>query len=108
MTATVRRLKINKRFAALPCSWCGDALKLGEDGAICEACDSAHHARCWEERGGCAQSGCVNGPLPDIESPSGGRQFRSDEKACPYCEKIIYVEAEICRHYGAIVSADGV
>jgi RNA polymerase subunit RPABC4/transcription elongation factor Spt4 len=108
MTAAVRKLKINKRFASSACSWCGDSLLVGDDGAVCEACDSPHHARCWDEGGGCGQRSCVNAPLPDIGPPSEERQLRSDEKWCRYCDKIIYVEADICRHCGQIVSADGV
>src|ERR1051325_1548964 len=106
MTGTVRLLKINKRLEGKPVSTCVDALILGEDGAICEACDSPHHALCWNESDGCGNKGCVNAP-PDMIPTVEEERLRSDEKRCPFCKKIIYIEADVCRHCNQIVSDDG-
>jgi Prokaryotic RING finger family 1/Domain of unknown function (DUF4190) len=94
MSATVRRLKINKRYAGSACAWCGDALLLGEDGAVCEACESPHHARCWDKENGCnGDPQCVNRPLqqiPDAHPPPRERKRRlaPSEYVCPSCGDI--------------------
>ncbi|HEY6188596.1 MAG TPA: RING finger protein [Pyrinomonadaceae bacterium] len=91
MAETVRRLKVNKRYETTPCTWCGDALMLGEDGAICEACDSPHHARCWDENNGCGKAGCPNAPLKVIKEPPPKPQKRlaPGEQLCPFCGDVI-------------------
>jgi RNA polymerase subunit RPABC4/transcription elongation factor Spt4 len=108
MSQVVRKLKINKRLASSACLLCGDALTVGEDGAVCEACEGPHHARCWDDANGCGQTGCVNAPLPDTLDAGSERRLRSDEKQCLYCKEIIYVDADTCRHCGRIASTDGV
>jgi hypothetical protein len=108
MSGVVRKLKVNKRYASSVCSWCGDALAVGEDGAVCEACESPHHAQCWEERRGCAFSSCVNAPLSELGPiPEQKRQPNPNEKWCPYCGKIIHLKADSCPYCNEIVSADG-
>lgn len=103
-----RKLRINKRFEASACSWCGDGLKLGEDGAVCEACESVHHARCWDEQRGCGLNSCINAPLSNLGlMPPGQEQTNSNETACPHCKKKIFSDEDICRYCGEIVSADG-
>ncbi len=108
MVEVFRKLKVNRRYAGSACGWCGDALALGEDGAVCEACEAPHHARCWGERAGCGRGDCVNAPLQVLTpAPRGRRQPGPYETWCPYCGKIIRVDKDICRYCNEIVSADG-
>jgi hypothetical protein len=108
MVEVVRKLKVNRRYESAARAWCGDALLLGEEGAVCEACESPHHARCWDEGAGCGGRMCVNAPLRAIGVTTGGKeQPESDEKWCPYCGKIIYLEVDICPYCNESVSADG-
>ena len=104
----VRELKINKRYAGKPCGWCGHELLIGDDGAICEACESGHHARCWQDHSGRGLSTCVSAPLRDLGLLENTRRLRSDEKVCRHCEQLVYVDADICPHCGQIVTADGI
>lgn len=96
MSETVRRLKINKRYEGQPCKWCGDLLMLGDDGAICAACESPHHARCWDKENGCNNLGCVNRPLQQLKdvAPVGvaakpTRPLAPGEMVCPTCGDIL-------------------
>lgn len=94
MSETVRRLKINRLYEGSPCTWCGDALAVGDDGAICEACESPHHARCWDQHNGCNGPSCVNRPLqqlqdvvPDNTKPS--PKLNPGETVCPSCGDVV-------------------
>lgn len=96
MSETVRRMKINKRFEGQPCQWCGGLFMLGEDGAICAACENPYHARCWDKENGCNNPGCVNRPLQQLKdvAPVGvvatpTRPLSAWEMVCPTCGDII-------------------
>src|ERR1044072_4426716 len=97
MSETVQRMKINKRFEGQPCRWCGNLLMLGDDGAICAACESPHHARCWDKENGCNGQGCVNRPLQqlkDVAAPATvaarpTRPLSPGEMVCPTCGDIV-------------------
>ena len=96
MSETVRRLKINKRYEGSPCQWCGDLLLLGEDGAICAACENPFHARCWDRENGCNNPGCVNRPLQQLKdvAPVGvaakpTRPLSPGEMICPTCGDVV-------------------
>lgn len=96
MSETVRRLKINKRYEGSPCMWCGDLLLLGEDGAICAACESPHHARCWDRENGCNGPSCVNRPLQQLKdvrpvatAQQPTRPLAPGEMVCPTCGDIV-------------------
>lgn len=100
MSETVRRLKINKRYEGAPCKWCGDLLLLGEDGAICAACESPHHTRCWDKENGCNGPGCVNRPMQQLKdvAPAGvgvgvtqrvSRPLAPGEMVCPTCGDVV-------------------
>lgn len=104
MSETVRRLKINKRYEGLLCRWCHDSLILGEDGAICEACESPHHVRCWDQHNGCnGDPSCVNRPLQQLAgvataaAPRPVRQLSPGESFCPSCGDIVYGVCFRCR-----------
>lgn len=60
-------LKANMKLDGKPCAWCQAALRLGDDAAVCTACEGSHHQRCWEERAGCATAGCMYAPLRVLE-----------------------------------------
>jgi hypothetical protein len=97
MTTTVRRLKINRRYESSACCWCGDALTLGQDGAVCEACESPHHVRCWDNENGCGETGCVNAPLrqdPTLFVPD--EQFFPNQPRCSDCGQILTVGTTVC------------
>ncbi|MTA48464.1 MAG: hypothetical protein F2565_00460 [Actinobacteria bacterium] len=44
------------------CLYCKDKL---DDSRCprCADCGASHHLSCWKEYGGCAQFGCVSGPV---------------------------------------------
>jgi len=65
----VRMLKANMKLDGKPCGWCQAALRLGEDAAVCTACEREHHARCWESQAGCSTQGCANAPLRRLDGP---------------------------------------
>lgn len=96
MSDTVRRLKINKRYEGSACQWCGKLLLLGEDGAICAACENPYHASCWDKENGCNNQGCVNRPLQQLKdvAPVGvaakpTRPLSPGEMVCPTCGDIV-------------------
>ena len=95
MPETVRRLKVNRRYEGMACRWCGDALLIGQDGAICEACESPHHAGCWDRHNGCNGESCVNRPLqqlpPEVapKETKPLRELRPGENVCPSCGDIV-------------------
>jgi len=64
-----RILKANLKLQNKPCGWCQIALQLGEDAAVCTACEKEHHQRCWDGSGGCSTTGCVNAPLRQLAPP---------------------------------------
>ena len=68
----VRILKANMKLDGKPCGWCQAALRLGEDAAVCTACEREHHQRCWESQAGCSTQGCANAPLRRLDGPGQG------------------------------------
>src|SRR5882724_9164910 len=102
MAEAVRRLKINKRYESSACPWCGDRLVLGEDGAVCEACETAHHARCWDKENGCGgDPTCVNRPLQQIpdapEQKKERKRLAPGESVCPTCGDVVTRFCYRCR-----------
>jgi hypothetical protein len=71
----VRMLKANMKLDGKPCGWCQAALRLGEDAAVCTACEREHHARCWESQAGCSTQGCANAPLRRLDGPGQGSPY---------------------------------
>jgi len=64
-----RTLKANLKLDGKPCGWCQVALRLGDDAAVCNACEKEHHGRCWESNAGCSTAGCVSAPLRRLDNP---------------------------------------
>ena len=104
MEEAVRRMKINKRYEGQPCQWCGGLFLLGDDGAICAACENPYHARCWDKENGCNNPGCVNRPLQQLKDVHVGvgvgagagvaaakptRPLSPGEMVCPTCGDIV-------------------
>jgi len=106
----VRRLKVNKRFESHPCGWCGNALALGDDGAVCEACDTPHHAAHWDEHNGCSRLGCVNAPLKqEALAPAEEEElFPPESMRCPHCKKLIAAGTQLCPICNMVTSPDGI
>lgn len=108
MTGVVRKLKINKRYASSACPWCGDMLALGEEGAVCEACEAPHHTRCWDKENGCGQSDCINAPLrQDLEVRDLESEPAANEMHCPHCRKLLRVGTIKCSGCLRFTTASG-
>lgn len=104
-----RNLKVNLKLEGQTCFACKTELKLADDASICTACETNHHARCWNSYGGCAKPGCVNAPLRRMDAPvyaaaaaaappplpagmvhcrSCRTVIRDFDPFCPYCRNI--------------------
>jgi hypothetical protein len=129
----VRTLKANLKLEGKPCGWCQAALVLGDDAAVCAACEQGYHRTCWDDQAGCATHGCATAPLrrldapapaPSPASPSIGSPFPSGGPAavyapvtlaalppgmmsCPRCTLALAVGTPICPVCRAITSPDG-
>lgn len=127
MSEAARKLRANRKIEGKPCGHCGTQLALGDEAAVCGTCEFEHHARCWDDQGGCARKGCVNAPLqrldtPAPEQPAAGaasaygwgqtaraaQPLRPGMKHCISCQNQIPAHAEICDYCNAIVTPDGV
>ena len=92
---TIRRLKINKLYEGRACRWCGQLLLVGDDGAICSACESPHHASCWDKHNGCnGDPECVNRPLQQLSNvaPVAQKQrtnLNPGDTVCPTCGDVV-------------------
>jgi hypothetical protein len=111
-----RTLKANARLDGKPCGWCAAGLELGHDAAVCTACDKEYHAGCWDHRGGCATSGCVNTPLRRLDAPAAAMAQPAvvylapppGTMACPRCHVAIAIGAAICPACRGVTSPDGI
>src|SRR5215475_7618264 len=63
----VRTLKANLKLEGKPCGWCQAPLKLGDDAAVCTACEGVHHQGCWDTQAGCATQACSSAPLRRLD-----------------------------------------
>jgi Domain of unknown function (DUF4190)/Prokaryotic RING finger family 1 len=111
-----RTLKANLKLEGRPCSWCQQALALGEDTSVCTSCAGVHHQKCWDERAGCAGGGCTNAPLRQLE-PVVERAFGQAAQPlrpppegyihCPSCRNVIYAASLLCPMCKCIPTPDG-
>jgi hypothetical protein len=112
----VRTLKANLKLEGKPCGWCQANLVLGDDAAVCTACEKEHHRRCWDAKAGCSTQGCVSAPLQrlDVAGPGGGPvvpvvpEVGPGLMTCPRCKVAIAVGTAICPACRAITSPDGI
>ena len=115
---SVRKFKANPKLAGQPCGWCQAQLMLGDDAAVCTSCEREHHAACWEGKAGCANAGCVNAPLKQLDPgpmAAEARQASSVEvlaaqglMPCRNCKAAIAIGTQICPTCRAITSPDGI
>ncbi|MEO7734102.1 MAG: DUF4190 domain-containing protein [Kofleriaceae bacterium] len=123
----MRTLKANLKIEGQPCGWCQIALKLGDDTAICTACEQVHHRPCWDGRAGCATAGCAGAPLHRLDAPAApamGSPFPQAAPAAfsqtalpppgyttcpnPLCRLAVVMGAQLCPACKAITSPDGI
>jgi Domain of unknown function (DUF4190)/Prokaryotic RING finger family 1 len=114
----VQKLKANLKLEGKACGWCQRTLQLGEDAAICTACQKEHHGRCWETKAGCATSECVNAPLRRLDAPGAKagaisaapyvQELPPGLIACPGCRVPFAVGSHICPACRMITSPDGI
>ena len=113
---SVRMLKANLKIHGKPCGWCQEALQLGDDAAICTACDAQHHQRCWEDKAGCSTTGCASAPLPQLDvaavagatGVAGAAPLPAGMMRCPACRSVIPAGDQLCLVCRAITSPDGI
>jgi hypothetical protein len=125
-----RTLKANLKLEGKPCGWCQAALVLGDDAAVCTACEKEHHRGCWDAKAGCSTQGCASAPLPRLEAAAPGpgvpaspfptgapaSPFQGTPYAaglppgmmtCPRCTLMLAIGTQICPGCRAITSLDG-
>ncbi|HEX3476646.1 MAG TPA: RING finger protein [Kofleriaceae bacterium] len=125
----MRTLKANLKLDGKPCGWCQAPLTLGDDAAVCTACETAHHQSCWDTKAGCATQGCTSAPLrrldvapaaappgaPGSPFPAGvapgapplARPLAPGMMNCPRCGLTISIGTPLCPACRAITSPDG-
>jgi hypothetical protein len=121
----VRTLKANLKLEGKPCGWCDAGLVLGDDAAVCTACDKEHHRECWDTKAGCSTRGCPSAPLRrlDAAAAAGGPAspfaagvasgapaapaLASGMMACPRCQLALASGTLLCPGCRAITSPDG-
>jgi len=91
-----------EHFATTACPYCLTDIAVGATTASCPSCKSVYHADCWQENGGCAVYGCVQGPAVEgrreIEIPVS--YWGQENKPCPACGREILAAAVRCKHCG--------
>jgi len=129
-----RTLKANLKLEGKPCGWCQAALVLGDDAAVCTACEKEHHRACWDAKAGCSTQGCASAPLPRLDAaapgpgapaspfptgaPASPFPMRAPASpysdglppgmmACPRCMLMLAMGTQICPGCRAITSPDG-
>jgi hypothetical protein len=128
----VRTLKANLKLEGKPCGWCQAQLALGDDAAVCTACETAHHRGCWDSKAGCSTQGCSSAPLRRLDAPARGAApgvsapaspfpagfgspapsaFSSSPPpgmiTCPRCTLVLAAGTQVCPGCRAITSPDG-
>jgi hypothetical protein len=107
---SAQRLKANKKVEGKPCGWCQVALNLGEDVALCAACQKEHHATCWASKAGCANPACANAPLKQLDPPppvAAQVGLPPGMMSCQSCHRMNPVDSQLCFYCKAITSPDG-
>ncbi|TMQ25112.1 MAG: DUF4190 domain-containing protein [Deltaproteobacteria bacterium] len=130
-----RTLKANLKLEGKPCGWCQAPLALGDDAAVCTACDGPHHRSCWDSKAGCSTEGCSSAPLrrldvPAVPAPAPASPFPAPVSpfpagfaagapmrapappppgmmTCPRCMMPLTIGTPICPNCRAITSPDG-
>jgi hypothetical protein len=79
-----RTLKANLKLEGKPCGWCQAQLALGDDAAVCTACEAPHHRGCWDTKAGCSKQGCASAPLRRLDAPPAGASAGASAPASPF------------------------
>lgn len=87
---------------------CTAELALGDAAAQCQACDAVHHAKCWDDSGGCGTEGCANAPLKRLDDVAPAQALRLGFKKCGACNSEIMESDQICPYCNSITSPDGI
>lgn len=112
----VRMLKANLKVQGRPCGWCQETLQLGDEAALCTACEATHHQRCWEDKAGCSTTGCASAPLPQLDvaavagagGAAGMGELAPGMTRCPTCRSVVLAGLRLCSVCKAVVSPDGI
>lgn len=110
MAEAARSLKANPKLAGRPCGWCTVPVPLGAELRLCTACETVHHAACWDGRAGCSQAGCLNAPLVQLDpvaAYAAPREVPPGCVTCPSCAAVVFEDA-VCSQCKAILSPDGI
>jgi hypothetical protein len=113
---SVKTFRANRKLQGKPCAWCRAPLALGEDVAVCTACEVEHHQRCWEDKAGCSTGGCASAPLDQLAAlPIGSAAEMAGLAAaapsitrCPTCHTTISIHDRLCPFCGGVNSPDGI
>ncbi|MFQ5844001.1 MAG: DUF4190 domain-containing protein [Planctomycetota bacterium] len=90
------------------CGWCRKEVAFGEDVAICNACETVHHAACWDRRQGCSEAQCENAPLEELEPPAPKKEVPLGRMLCPHCGRQIKTRSKFCRFCKKATTPDGI
>lgn len=114
MSEAARRLRANRVIEGRQCGWCGLPLAFGDESAVCQACETAVHAACWDRELGCPTEGCVNRPLRRLEAevepegaPAAG-ELTEFQMRCPHCGNATPRDIALCIYCGLVPTPDGV
>lgn len=128
-----RTLKANLRLEGKPCGWCQAGLVLGDDAAVCTACEKEHHKACWDAKAGCSTQSCASAPLKRLDAvpapgapaspfPAGGAPspyglagqaspyaagLPPGMMTCPRCTLMLAIGTQVCPGCRMITSPDG-
>jgi hypothetical protein len=64
-----KRIVATAECVGRACPYCRFPLKSGGAVVLCGYCQSAHHADCWADNGGCAVVACAGGPGKALSEP---------------------------------------
>jgi hypothetical protein len=125
----VRTLKANLKLEGKPCGWCHAGLVLGDDAAVCIACEKEHHRECWDGKAGCSTQGCPSAPLRRLDAAAAAGGPASPFAAgvtsgapassvpgglppgmmtCPRCTLMLAMGTQVCPGCRTITSPDGI
>jgi Prokaryotic RING finger family 1 len=96
---SARTMRANKAIAGKPCAACDKQISLGDELAVCKACDAPHHLRCYADNGGCVMGGCVNAPLQRLRAERSPVEVgAAGIRMCPSCHSMVSESESQCPH----------
>ena len=102
-------------IAGSSCPFCGKLIQPDVAVVVCPACNAAHHAECWQKKGGCSAFGCrgaagVSAPQPTQQMPQPTQQMPQATQqmpqsgSCPKCGYVYGPMETTCRRCAAGVA----